>query len=248
MIELKALWAYQAAENELEELERSLKNTDTRKQLIRQQEVFKKNQSHLRHLEQEHVLTQNALVEISGQIDVLRRQMTEKEEEIREIGGYDLEDLFPEDVHELMKECESIRSSLETNKRKVQNIMRQLENAQNDAQETLVRMSRAKKSFDVLKERHAGELEAGRDDLERKRQMVNQAARNVPQELLAQYRSIKQHRPNPVVYLKNRRCQGCNMEVPSSALQRMREAQRVVVCENCGRILMTFEETTVPET
>lgn len=241
MEELKALLVYQEAENDLEELERSLKNTDTRKRLVRQQEVFKANQTHLRHIEQESMLTQNALVEITAQVEYLRAEMEEKAIEIREIDESDLEDLFLEDVQEMVKECEAIRSSLETNKRKLVDIMRQLESSQQDAQKTLMRMSRAKKSFDELKEQHSRELEAGRGDLERRKHVVSAAARKVPEDLLRQYREIKQHRSNPVVYLKERRCQGCNMEVPSGVLQELRNGDHVVVCENCGRILMTAE-------
>lgn len=242
MKELKALWAYQAAENDLDEYEKVLKNTATRKKLVRQKEVFEKNQAHLRRLEQGSVLQQNALVEITGQIDSLRKQMVDKDAEIREIEGYDLEDLFPEDVHEMMRECESIRTALDASRRKVVDIMRQLEETQNDAQETLVRMSRAKKAFDQLKDMCNKEMESCRGDLDKRRRIVSAAAKNVPAELLTQYRSIKQHRPNPVVYLKDKRCQGCNMEVPSSALQEIRSTDHIVVCENCGRILMTFEE------
>lgn len=239
--ELKALWAYQLAENELEELERSLKNTETRRRLVRQQEVFKNNQSHLRHIEQESMLTQNALVEISAQVEHLRRQMQEKDSEIKEIEGYDLEDLFLEDVQEMTKECEAVRTALESNRRKLADIMQRLETSHSEAKETLVRMSRAKKSFDELKAQHEQELDAGRDDLESRRHVVHAAAKKVPPELLAQYRNIKQHRPNPVAFLKNRRCQGCNMEVPSGVLQEIRNGDHIVVCENCGRILMTAE-------
>lgn len=245
MKELKALWTYQAAENDLDEYERVLKNTDTRKKLVRQKEVFEKNQAHLRRLEQGSVLQQNALVEVTGQIDALRKQIAEKDAEIREIEDYDLEDLFPEDVHEMMRECEAIRTALDAGKRRVSDIMHELEDTQNDAQETLVRMSRAKKAFDRLKEKCNEEMEACRGDLDQRRRVVSAAAKNVPAELLSQYRRIKQHRSNPVVYLKDRRCQGCNMEVPSSALQEIRSTDHIVVCENCGRILMTFEEEEV---
>lgn len=242
MKQLEALWAYQAAEIELEKLEQALKNTDTRKRLIRQQQLFKKNQTHLRQIEQELVLTQNALGEISAQVEALRRQMQEKQVEIQEIEEYDLDDLFADDVHELTKECETIRTSLEASKRKLSDIMKRLEGSETDITETLVKMSRAKKSFDELKELHAGELEAGKGDLDQKKQEVHAAAKRVPGALLAQYKEIKQHRANPVAHLVNKRCQGCNMEVPSGVLQEIRSGDRVVVCENCGRILLTIEE------
>lgn len=246
MKQLIALWSYQAAEIELEDLERSLKNTDTRKRLVRQQQLFKKNQTHLRQIEQELVLTQNALGEITAHVDSLRRQMREKQEEIQEIEGYDLDDLFSDDVHELTKECEAIRGALEASKGKLSAIMKKLISSETDITETLVKMSRAKKSFDELKLLHSQELAAGKGDLELKQQQVHAAARNVPADLLNQYRKIKQHRANPVAHLVNKRCQGCNMEVPSGVLQEIRNGDHVVVCENCGRILLSVDEEGKP--
>ncbi|MBD5560915.1 MAG: hypothetical protein HDQ87_11330 [Clostridia bacterium] len=242
MTQLEALWVYQTAEIELEQLERFLKNTETRKRLVKQQQVFKTNQSHLKKIEQESVLTKNSLVGITAQIERLRRQIKEKNVEILEIHESDLEDLFPEDIHEMMKECESIRAAIEANKQQLMEIIQSLEQSKADIEDTLVKMSRAKKQFDELKAAHAKELQAGRGDLRKRRQIVDQAAQQVPRELLDRYRRIKQHRPNPVAYLKNKRCQGCNMEVPSGVLQDLQSGDRIVVCENCGRILLVAPE------
>lgn len=242
MSRLEALWEYQSAEIELEVLERSMKNTETRKRLVRQQQLFKNNQSHLKQIEQESMLTQNSLVGITGQMDKLMAQIREKDVEILEIRDSDLEDLFPEDVHEILKECESIRTSIETNKRKLVELMHEIEAAKKDIEETLIAMSRAKKAFDKLKAAHAKELEAGKGKLTEGREKVQQAALQVDEDLLAKYRRIKQHRSNPVAHLKNKRCQGCNMEVPSGVLQDLQKGDRIVTCENCGRILLVAEE------
>lgn len=242
MTQLEALWVYQTAEIELEDLERSLKNTETRKRLVLQQEVFKKNQKHLKKIEQESMLTQNTLVGITAQIDRLKEQIREKNVEIDEIRESDLEDLFLEDIHEMTKECESIQNAIEISKQQLTDIMHELEEAKTDIEDTLVKMSRAKKSFDQLKAQHAKELEAGKGDLAQRRQVVKQAAQKVPRDLLEKYRRIKQHRVNPVAYLKNKRCQGCNMEVPSGVLQDLQMQDKIVVCENCGRILLVEVE------
>ena len=242
MTQLEALWEYQAAEIELEKLERFLKNTETRKRLVRQQQVFKTNQSHLKKIEQESMLTKNSLVGITAQIDRLQQQIKEKNVEILEIRESDLEDLFPEDIHEMMKECECIRVAIEANKQQLMEIIHSLEQSKADIEDTLLKMSRAKKQFDELKAAHAKELEAGRGDLSKRRQLVNQAAQQVPRDLLERYRRIKQHRPNPVAFLRNRRCQGCNMEVPSGVMQDLQAGNRIVVCENCGRILLVAPE------
>ena len=72
MNNLDALWDYQAAENELETYERSLKNTETRKKLVHQQQIFQSNQQKLKQLEQESILLQNKMNEIASQMDVVQ--------------------------------------------------------------------------------------------------------------------------------------------------------------------------------
>jgi len=239
---LQALWDYQKAENDLEQLEKALKNTETRKKLIRQQQLFQNNQQRLKQLEQESVLANNKMIEISSQVEALKKQMEQKDDEITEIKDYDIDDLFLEDVQEIIKECEEIKGAIELNKRKLVEIMHKLEKSEADIKETLVKMSNAKKAFDQLKVAHSKELDAGKGDLEKFRANVAQAAKNVEPELMEQYKKIKQHRPNPVAYFKNKRCQGCNMELPSSMLQALKDKDRITLCENCGRILYAVDE------
>jgi len=242
LVELKALYAYQTAEQELEALEQALKNTDTRKKLVRQQQLFQNNKQHLQQLEQEAFLAQSKLSEVSTQLETLKKQMAQKEAEVSEIAGEDVGDLFLEDVRESVKESEDIRSAIELNKRKVVDIMHGLEAAETDIKETLKKMSQAKKNFDQLKAAHEGELEAGRGDLEKLRANVVKAAQGIDAALMAEYKKIKQQRPNPIAYFKNGRCQGCNMELPSSVAQAIKTGNKVVACENCGRILYIVEE------
>lgn len=242
MDKLKELWAYQCAEIELEDYEKSLRNTQTRKKLVQQQQIFQNNQQKLKQLEQESVLLQNKLSESAGQVDLLKKQMQSKKEEISEIADYDLEDLFLEDVREMIKECESIKSAVELNKRKVVDVMHRLEKSEGEIKETLVKMSNAKKLFDQLKEAHAKELDAGKEDLEKLRANVAKASKGVDAVLLEKYKQIKQHRPNPIAKLVGDRCEGCKMQLPSGVLQSLKAEGSVVECENCGRILYVVEE------
>jgi predicted nucleic acid-binding Zn-ribbon protein len=239
---LETLWNYQQAELELARFETSLKNTETRKKLIRQQQVFQNNQQRLKQLEQETVLASNKIREIASQADALKKQMEQKDTEIAEIADYELEDLFLEDVQEIVKECEEIKSAIEMNKRKLVDVMHKLEQAETDMKETLVKMSNAKKAFDQLKAAHAKELDAGKGDMDKLKANVTKAAKEVEAGLMEQYKKIKQHRPNPVAYLKNKRCQGCNMELPSGMLQSLRDMDKITICENCGRILYAVQE------
>ncbi len=241
MNNLELLWDFQTAELELENFENELKNTQTRKKLVAQQQIFNANQQKLKQLEQESILNQSKISEISVQIEQLAKQMEQKQTEIAEVEDLDLEDVFVEDVREMGKECDSVKNALELNKRKLVEIIHRLEQSEAEVKETLVKMSNAKKHFDQLKEAHAKELDSGKDDLERLRGEVAKAAQGIDEALMAQYKKIKQHRHNPVAIFKDNRCQGCNMQLPSSVLQNLKNDDKIITCENCGRILFVQE-------
>lgn len=242
MNKLEALWNYQQAEIELENLEQSLKNTETRKKLLHQQKIFQNNQQHLKMLEQKSVLFNNEILDVTTQIDFIKKNMSQKTAEIEEIADYDLDDLFLEDVQELVKECEETRSAIDQNKKRLTEIISQLEKADGDAKDTLIKMSKAKKSFDKLKVEHTKELNGVKEELEQLKNKVLKAAAETDQQLLDKYKRIKQHRPNPIAHFKNKRCQGCNMELPSGMLQNIRDKEKITTCENCGRILYNIDE------
>ncbi len=242
MENFKAIWEYQNAELKFEEFEQTLKNTETRRKLVKQQQLFNANQQQLKQYEQEIMVMQNKLAETALQTDTLTKQMRQKDEEIKEIEGYDLEDLFIEDVKEGVKESENIKSALEINKRKVVDILHKLEGFETEIKETLVKMSNAKKLFDQLKITHNGEIEAGREDMEKLKKVIDAAAKTVDAKTMELYKKIKQHRQNPIAVLNGDRCSGCKMQLPSNVLSRVKANTEAVICENCGRVLILLDK------
>jgi len=234
---LEALWTYQNAEIELEEFENVLKNTETRKKLLQHQKYLQVKQQFIKNLENEIAISQNRISEIASQIEALATQMKQKSQELAEMADYDLEDLFIEDVRESIKESENIKSALEQNKRKIVEIKKKLEKAGEEIMQTLRNMSTVKKEFDRLKELHNEEIEKGSDQVGKLKTQLDQAAKKVETDLMEKYKKIKQRRPNPVARLNDDRCGGCNMQLPSSVIGRLKVSGSIVECDSCGRII-----------
>jgi predicted nucleic acid-binding Zn-ribbon protein len=234
---LEALWAYQNAEIELEEFENVLRNTETRKKLLKHQKYLQVKQQYIKNLEKEIAVSQNKIGEISSQVESLSGQMKQKGQELVEMADYDLDDLFIEDVRESIKESDNIKSALEQNKRKIVEIKKKLEKASEEIMQTLRNMSAVKKEFDRLKELHNEEIEKGSGEVVRLKSQLDQAAKKVDADLMEKYKKIKQRRPNPVARLNDDRCGGCNMQLPSSVIGRLKAGDSIVECDSCGRIL-----------
>ena len=54
---------------------------------------------------------------------------------------------------------------------------------------------------------------------------------------LEKYRQIKLHCTPPMAKLVNGQCSGCFMSLPSATLLEISKGERIVECDNCGRIL-----------
>lgn len=70
-------------------------------------------------------------------------------------------------------------------------------------------------------------------------------AQAIDQNLLSQYDRIRKHIGQGAAALKYRRCQGCQLELNSHDLDRIRNAadDDVLRCEECGRILVRTKES-----
>ena len=103
--------------------------------------------------------------------------------------------------------------------------------------EIRVRAAKTKMEFDQLKVEYDKEFKADTAKLQEMRANTDQEAKKVDAGLLAKYRSIKQHCTPPMAKLVNGQCSGCFMSLPSATLLDIRSGDKIVVCDNCGRIL-----------
>ena len=237
MEKLALLYEYQQADAKLEVYEKKLKNTATRKQLIKLQNYLKQQQAALNDMEKKALVEQNDLSEIDTQYDRVMELLSIKHKDIGEYEKVDPGDLDYNVVKALVNEYEAAYENAIKQKRKAQVLQRKSDDTAKKLKEMLPRVSKAKKDFATLKKLHAEELRAGADELDKLKKAVELAASKVDKELLKKYKRIKQNKPKPVSMLKDGRCMGCNMELPSRDLANIKKPDIVVECENCGRIL-----------
>lgn len=237
MDKLAVLYEYQQADAELEAYEQKLKSTATRKQLVKLQEYLKKQQAVLKDMENKALVEQNELSEINVQYDRMMEFLNKKHNDISEYESLDINVLDYNVVKDLVREYESTYDNIVKQKKKALTVQKSAENTAEKLKEILAQVSKAQKDFNTLKEKHEEELHNGADELERLRKAADAAASKVDPALLQRYKRIKQNRPLPVSLLKDGRCMGCNMELPSRDLANIKKTDTIIECENCGRIL-----------
>ena len=237
MDKLALLYEYQQADMQLEAYETQLKNTPTRKQLIKLQNYLKKQQTVLREMENRTLVEQNALLEIDAQCDRMMELLNKKHKDISQYEELGLDEMDYNVVKDLVHEYETTYENIVKQKRRAVVVQSKAEETAVRLKTILTHVSQAQKDFAELKKQHEDELRAGTEELDRLRKAAESAAAKVEPALLERYNRIKQNRPMPVTMLRDGRCMGCNMELPSRDLAKLKKSDAIVECENCGRIL-----------
>mgnify|MGYP001436858278 CR=1 FL=1 len=237
MDKLALLYEYQQADMQLEAYEKQLKNTPTRKQLVKLQNYLKKQQAVLREMENRTLVEQNSLLEIDAQYDKMMELLNKKHKDIGQYEEMSLDEMDYNVVKDLLHEYEMTYENIVKQKRRAVVVQTKAEETAARIKTILSHVLQAQKDFGELKKQHEEELRAGAEELDRLRKAAEQASSKVEPALLARYNRIKQNRSMPVSLLKDGRCMGCNMELPSRDLAKLKKSDVIVECENCGRIL-----------
>lgn len=237
MDKLALLFKYQQADAELEAYEKQLKNTPTRKQLIKLQNFLKKQQAALKEMENKALVEQNTLFEIETQYNRMIELLSKKHKDIGEYEKMEYDEIDTNVVRDLVHEYETTYENIIKQKKRAQAVHQKAEETAARLKEILPRVSQAQKDFAKLKSQHEEELRAGAAELDKLKKAAEAAAAQVDPALIERYNAIKQNRPMPVSQLREGRCMGCNMELPSRDLAKIKKSDAVVECENCGRIL-----------
>ncbi len=83
-------------------------------------------------------------------------------------------------------------------------------------------------------------------DLAQKKTDRDQFATTLSKALAEQYERIRaRNKSAAVVPLKNEQCSGCHMKVAQNLINEVRRGQKLMVCENCSRIVF-LEEAIAP--
>lgn len=73
--------------------------------------------------------------------------------------------------------------------------------------------------------------------------LVNKLNTKVEKKIIEKYYNLRENRGKGIVSIKNSVCSGCNMHIPTSLIDAIRNKSQIVCCESCGRILYYIDNT-----
>lgn len=231
-MQLDTLWQFMQVDMEADGFEHTMRQSANRQKLIKQRDFLKDQQANMKKLENDVAVMQDRLEAVQDEADRLEKLLASLAEE--------MEKNPPESAEDAQKQAESVQKLLETLQRYETELVKMRKDADTkdrQQKEIRVRAAKTKMEFDQLKVEYDREFKADTEKLQQMRNKTEQEAKNLDPKLLAKYRSIKQHCTPPMAKLVNGQCSGCFMSLPSATLLDIRNGDRIVECDNCGRIL-----------
>ena len=236
-MQLDTLWQFMQVDMEADNFETKMRQSANRQKLIKQRDFLKDQQANMKKLENDVAVMQDRLEAVQDEADRLEKVLANLSEEISANP--------PQNVEEAQKQAESVQKLLDTLSRYEQELQKMRKDADvkdRQQKEIRVRAAKTKQEFDQLKVVYDKEFKEDTAKLQKMRARSEEESKKIEPGLLDKYKSIKQHCTPPMAKLINGQCSGCFMSLPSATLLEIRNGERIVECDNCGRILFDAGE------
>lgn len=102
-------------------------------------------------------------------------------------------------------------------------------------------LSRIKDTFNEERLKIKAEIDRIKLDLQKVLKEKDGIIGNLPFDILELYNKVKVKKALPVAKVEEGQCTGCHMKLPIMLIEEVKNADHVIYCENCGRILMICE-------
>ena len=233
---LDQLWQFMQVDMEADRFENKMRQSENRQKLLKQRTFLMDQQTNMKKLESEIAVMQDRLEAIRDEADRLDKLLAAAAAEI--------EANPPATAEDANKRAESVQKlvdSLSRYEQELQKLRKDSETKDRQQKEIRVRAAKTKIEYDQLKQVYDTEFKKDSAQLQKLRADIEKEAAKVEPKLLERYRSIKQHCTPPMARLIDGQCSGCFMSLPSATLLELKEGNRIVECDNCGRILYIEE-------
>lgn len=235
-MQLDKLWQFMQVDMEADRFEAKMRQSEKRQTLIKQRNFLLELQNNMKKLEGEVAAMTDRLEAVRDESERLQKVLNGLVEE--------LEKNPPQSAEEAQAQMEPVEKLMENLTRYEQEISKMLKDAENrdrQQRDIRIRAARTKADYDQLKVEYDVEFKRDTATLKDMRARTEREAGKIDPALLAKYREIKQHSNPPMAKLVDGQCSGCFMSLPSATLLAQKEGDRLVVCDNCGRIIYSEE-------
>ncbi len=231
-VQLKTLWDFMQVDIAADNFEADMRKSENRQTLIRHRNFLLEQQANMKKIEQEIAVMQDRLEAVHDEADRLSGVLSAMIDEIDQNPPTDADEATRK-----MEAMQKLTDSLVRYEQELQKMRKDADVRDSQQKEIRVRAAKAKVEYDQIREVYDKEFKDDTAKLAQMRGDVEREAKRVDPLLLERYKAIKQHSSPPMARLADGQCCGCFMQLPSATLRLIKETDKPVECDNCGRIL-----------
>ena len=235
-----ALLAYQDADLEKQQIEAAVRTTPNRQKLNKLAKYIKQQQAILTKLNEDMDSFSAALTQFQSQQQAILKRMELESSEFETLKGD--EECTSEEMTEFRHDIEKLQREAANLEKEIKQLFHNLGEAIDECQKTRQQAVKAKKEYDQLKILCQKEKDDAAIDMLAADRKMEELEKRVNPTLMARYKRARLHNPVPVVPVRDGKCSGCNMSLPSLSIRRLIGEDMILECENCGRLLYADNE------
>ncbi len=230
-----ALLAYQDADMEKQQIDAAVRTTANRQKLNKLAKYIKQQQATLTKLNDDMEAFAASVSRLKTQYDAVLKRLDLETSEFETLKGD--EECTSEEMTEFRHDIEKLNREAGNLEKEIKQLFQNLDSAVTEYQKTRQQGVKAKKEYDALKVVCQKEKDDAAIDMLAIDKKMEELEKRVSPTLMARYKRVRQHHNIPIVEVRDGKCSGCNMALPSLAIRRLVGEDMILECENCGRLL-----------
>lgn len=137
----------------------------------------------------------------------------------------------------LKKQIEETDNNISIEKGRIEDLKRVLMEVDEEILKTKKKFAFIKKKYDAAKEEKENKLNFLLNEKKSVEELLQEIKLKIDDRIYNDYMKMKERLNNPIAEIENRKCSGCNMEVPAMDYEEVKNGNPLK-CQNCGRILV----------
>ena len=235
-MQLEKLWQFMQVDMEADRFEAKIRQSEKRQKLLKQRNFLMDQQNNMKKLESDVAAMTDRLEAVRDDAERLQKVLTGLMEELESNPP-----TSEEEANARMEPVQKLMDNLTRYEQELSKMRKDAEVKDRQQREIRVRAAKTKQEFDQLKKEYDVEFKQDTATLKEMRARTEQESGKIEPDLLEKYRTIKQHCTPPMAKLIDGQCSGCFMSLPSATLLELKNGERIVECDNCGRIIYIEE-------
>ena len=232
MEQLDMLWKYQDLDLLMDQYVADQRNSDSRKKLLKLKRYLVKQDNYLVRLDREAQRKSSICDRIRQECDTIRSSMETEREKLSSDEAPTMAEL-----DKMEKTGMEMKGQILKKEAALKQLLQEMETFRKKLDDIREKVAGAKKDYINVKKDYDAEVAKMRQERGKVKEKRDGVGAGIEPALLAKYRNIKASKTPVLSVMENNQCGGCFINLASLVVQKVRNGEKIVECENCGRIL-----------